>query len=548
MQLRIGKSTFMSHTKKVSTSVDRHPWIRPALVAFALLGLVAGTSVAAEAPSWPCYQGPNSNFSATDCGLTLVDDLKDARLLWKSQEPTPPGAAQSPRYGGHAWHSISLRDFRPIKIPLAGGGEAISGGGIPLPGGGASSLLAADGRIFATYFTPSGDVIDIAEQKKRDLGPGTWTPDYWRVAADDVVLAVDAATGKTLWKQVLKDKGLNWTDHKSIITNHTGVVFGGRVYAIGSTCRTYCLDAATGRVIWEGDLGAEHKKLEEIKKNGLAEKKSFGGINRGHCNGSTFAAGVWVCPDFQGGLIGFDGETGMKLWQVPKCLAHHATPTRWVHDGGESILTSNVEGTVHCIDPKTGKDRWTIDAGRQEATLSVAGDMLFLNIGKESIGMGDEKLTGRASGWKITPKNATKIWEHTDAEKVGFIGGGMSGLPVWKDRLFIRTKSGTSMVDGATGKVLARSPEANVTQESHGYCAEGRFFHEPDSQHGSIHDVLMLGTTPEMFKPTGKPWNTPHYDATGYEMPISHPVVSGRLYIRGADGIYCWDLRPVRSK
>ena len=75
---------------------------------------------AAEAPSWPCFQGPNSNFSATDCGLTLVHDLAHARLLWKSQEPTPPGAAQSPRYGGHAWHRISLGDFKPIAIPLAG--------------------------------------------------------------------------------------------------------------------------------------------------------------------------------------------------------------------------------------------------------------------------------------------------------------------------------------------------------------------------------------------------------------------------------------------
>jgi hypothetical protein len=52
---------------------------------------------AADDPSWPCYHGPNGNFSAADSGLTLVDDLKDARLLWKSVEPTPPGAAQSPR-------------------------------------------------------------------------------------------------------------------------------------------------------------------------------------------------------------------------------------------------------------------------------------------------------------------------------------------------------------------------------------------------------------------------------------------------------------------
>jgi hypothetical protein len=114
---------------------------------------------------------------------------------------------------------------------------------------------------------------------------------------------------------------------------------------------------------------------------------------------------------------------------------------------------------------------------------------------------------------------------------------------MWKDRAFIRNKSGTTMLDVTTGKVLARCPEAKTDQESHGYCAEGRFFHEPDSQHGSIHDVLMLGTTADTFKPMSKPWNTPHYDATGYEMPISHPVVAGRLYLRGADGVYCWDLR-----
>jgi len=31
--------------------------------------------------------GRMANFSATDCALTLVDDLKGARLLWKSAMP-----------------------------------------------------------------------------------------------------------------------------------------------------------------------------------------------------------------------------------------------------------------------------------------------------------------------------------------------------------------------------------------------------------------------------------------------------------------------------
>lgn len=519
---------------------------RAFLLSAGLAALAGGSRLLAAppaSPGWPAFAGPNGNFSAADCGLTLVDDLAKARLLWKSQEPTPPGAAQSPRYGGHAWHRISLGDFRPVKIPLAGGGTVISGGGIPLPGGGASSLLVADGRVFASYFVPSGDVIDEAERKKRDRGEGTWAPDYWRVSANDVVLAIDGATGKTLWKKVFEGKGLNWTDHKSIITNHTGVAFGGRVYVIGSTCRTYCLEARTGRLVWEGDLGAEHTRLEEVKKKALAARKAFGGINRGHCHGSTFAAGVWVCPDYQGGLVGLDGETGKKLWQVAKCLAHHATPTRWVCRGVEAVLAGNQGGTIRCLDPRTGKERWSVTAGRCETTICATEDLMVVNAGKGPVGTGDGKRNGRASGWRITPSKATKVWEHGGEEKVGFTGGGMTGTPVWGGRAFVRTSGGTAMVEVATGKVLARCARAKVDQESHAYCAEGRFFHEPDSQHGSIHDVLMLGTTPDTFRPMGKPWSTPHYDATGYEMPISHPVVAGRLFLRGADGVYCWDLR-----
>ena len=71
---------------------------------FALLLVVASAVLGAKAyaaePSWPCCQGPNGNFSATDSSLTLVDDLHQARLLWKSEEQPPPGAAQHERQSG----------------------------------------------------------------------------------------------------------------------------------------------------------------------------------------------------------------------------------------------------------------------------------------------------------------------------------------------------------------------------------------------------------------------------------------------------------------
>ena len=48
---------------------------------------------------WPTWHGPNGNFSATPTNHRLIRDLRQARLVWKSQERFGSGKAQSPRYG-----------------------------------------------------------------------------------------------------------------------------------------------------------------------------------------------------------------------------------------------------------------------------------------------------------------------------------------------------------------------------------------------------------------------------------------------------------------
>jgi len=43
--------------------------------------------------------------------------------------------------------------------------------------------------------------------------------------------------------------------------------------------------------------------------------------------------------------------------------------------------------------------------------------------------------------------------------------------------------------------------------------------------------------------PFGGTFALPHWPTTSYEIPMVYPVVDGRLFIRGALGIYCYDLR-----
>lgn len=45
----------------------------------------------------------------------------------------------------------------------------------------------------------------------------------------------------------------------------------------------------------------------------------------------------------------------------------------------------------------------------------------------------------------------------------------------------------------------------------------------------------------------GPLWLPPHVETTAYNsQPIVYPIVDGRLFIRGGDGIYCYDLRQGR--
>jgi len=74
---------------------------------------------------WPCWSGPHTNFSGVLSGAKLVDDLRDARLLWKSEGTIPVGKAHNP--------------------------GSSSRGARGKPTGGGASPIVADGLVYLYY-------------------------------------------------------------------------------------------------------------------------------------------------------------------------------------------------------------------------------------------------------------------------------------------------------------------------------------------------------------------------------------------------------------
>ena len=68
----------------------------------------------------------------------------------------------------------------------------------------------------------------------------------------------------------------------------------------------------------------------------------------------------------------------------------------------------------------------------------------------------------------------------------------------------------------------------------------------PEGQHGK-HGFVLFDADPKKLTLLGdkeRKWAPPHATTTAYgRQPIVNPIVDGRMFFRGGNGIYCYDLR-----
>jgi len=64
-------------------------------------------------------------------------------------------------------------------------------------------------------------------------------------------------------------------------------------------------------------------------------------------------------------------------------------------------------------------------------------------------------------------------------------------------------------------------------------------------QHGAL-SLQLLDADPNL-KLVGTRWSPPHNSTTAYAVhSLAFPVVDGRIFVRGMNGIYCYDLRKAK--
>jgi outer membrane protein assembly factor BamB len=134
----------------------------------------------------------------------------------------------------------------------------------------------------------------------------------------------------------------------------TPVVVGARVYTFarrGDNEVVAALDAATGKQIWQAEYPAPYNLVKAAASHGMGPKST-----------PAFADGRLFTLGISGILSAYDANTGKLLWQKPAPAVGPTFTTSQspIVDRGVLIahVDGNKEGGLTAFDPATGKERW----------------------------------------------------------------------------------------------------------------------------------------------------------------------------------------------
>jgi len=521
--------------------------ILPVLLAIVISPLpVAGDLSETEAwrLGWPAMQGPYGNFQVPQVGAELVDDLSHARLIWESGN----------RDSGRAKHTTGT--FK-AKTPQAATQKTLDILGprpVATPGGWAAPIIA-EGKIFVTTFKPSGKRYQVQSLY------GTVAEAY--LEADDLLIALDAATGNTVW-QASEPGGFVWGVGKRRGFQVAPVYHGGTVYSMGTTGRVFAYAANDGKKLWqtEPELRMVQERDKHLSKSHILQ------VSAGYAwQQSLVFAGNTLIVSRDHTLRGLNPHSGAMQWELPQVISRWNTPTVWRPANKDYLLcaTGGQPGAaeLNLVDPVNGQVLWTVEGlHATQFNLAPSKTHVLVNVGSKIIkenanGSAPKNGDGQApfgllGAYRITPQAATHAWTLPDEPhfliptwndslarpravmRNGYVYHTTAGPDKSSDRRFIIARE-------SNGEVLVDEPREN---DFWFQLIGDKLLHCIDWSHGSRASFNLYSADPTDFRKLSGPWKTSQPLTTSYQVFMEPPIIAGRIFWRTETGtIVCYDLR-----
>ena len=195
---------------------------------------------------------------------------------------------------------------------------------------------------------------------------------FHRVGDQEIVEALAAATGKTIWKSAFP------ATYVPTFSDDNGprvvpIIAQNRVYTYGARGNLRCLDLATGKVLWERNTYGDFNSKKEA--NDEPPEGYFGIGSSPIVEGEKIIVNVGGDTQ-EAGIVAFAADTGGTVWKATAERASYSSPVA-VTVGGVRHVIFVTRLSVVSVNPDNGNVRFQFPFGRIGTTVNGASPVVF---------------------------------------------------------------------------------------------------------------------------------------------------------------------------
>jgi outer membrane protein assembly factor BamB len=355
---------------------------------------------------------------------------------------------------------------------------------------------------------------------KRPLGEGYSSPavengvlyTMYGKPREEVVIAANAETGKTLWEQSAPMTFQSDAREMGNGPYASPLVVGDRLFTAGVAGRLQCLEKKTGKVLWTQELWKDHGGSQ---------------LMYGYASSPIAFHDTVIVPVGGRGkaLIAFRQADGKTAWSRNDFGNVYSSPLL-IDISGLEQLAVLMDGAVLGVNPNNGDPQWQVPF-KADYSIAVAtpvwgpDNLMFVS---SEYGGGSKVIELRRSGNQTT---ATELWSsnrlrlhHGNAMRVGdaiyFSSGGKGSQAI------------LSAVDARSGKIYWQ--ERSIEKATFVWADQKLITLD---QAGNL---MIAHPSPQGFRITAK---APLLSSLSWTPPV---LVGTRLYIRDRRNMMAVDL------
>ncbi len=386
-------------------------------------------------------------ISVAGCSTRATGQLSDNSIA--TQQPSPSTATLSPAVPTATPANLTTTSVATVPS-LAPAPQTTRAASIEKTGNWTQWRGPNRDGYVGEYSVPRVWPKSLKEEWKVTVGVGHSSPlfadgkvyVFARQGEEEVLLCLDAETGKELWRSASPPVAYEMNPAARAHgkgPKSTPIIVGGKVFTLGITGILSGHDTGNGKLIWRKDFSKQYPVTSPLYGTAMSpvvEKN----LLIAHIGG----------PD-KGALMAFDVETGAVKWSYEADGPAYSSPIVVTLAGERQVVTFTQKEFVG-VSAATGKLLWKMLAktgyDTNSATAVAYKDMLILSL--QDQGMMAVRPVKQGAGF-----TAQEVWRNADNELY-------MNSPVMQGNLLFglssRKKGQFFCIDADTGKTLWQSP------------------------------------------------------------------------------------------